>query len=129
MNAYGMELTADFRDCNPDMFNRESIKLYFKCVCKRIGVRRGPLHFWDYGGDVEARDKAPPHLAGVSAVQFIHTSNITIHTLDKLSEVYLSLFACEEFNSSDVVAITTAHFGGRCYVQTTSERGVHTREN
>jgi len=59
-------------------------------------MEREELHFWDY--DNEEKEFLPPHLKGTSAVQFIRTSNIVIHTLDDLNKVFLNIFSCKPFD-------------------------------
>jgi S-adenosylmethionine/arginine decarboxylase-like enzyme len=64
--------------------------------CDSIGMERHDLHFWDYEDEPEERERAPDHLAGISAVQFIATSNITIHTLDRSNAVFIDAFTCND---------------------------------
>jgi len=112
---YGIELTIDMHDCNPKMFTQHKIKKYMIDLCKKIDMKREDLHFWDYGDSPEERKLAPPHLAGVSACQFIETSNILIHTLDKLKQVYITIFSCKEFKVYDAVALTIEYYqAGQC---------------
>ena len=68
--------------------------------------------FWDYDTQEEF-DAAPPHLKGISAVQFILTSNITIHTLNDLKAVYLNIFSCKEFDSHKAVIFCRNYFEGK----------------
>lgn len=98
MESYGIELILDLHDCDSATFNRKSIRKYFIQLCKLINMKREDLHFWDYEGDPEGYEKALPHLRGVSAVQFIKTSNVTIHTLDDLRKVFINIFSCKDFD-------------------------------
>jgi S-adenosylmethionine/arginine decarboxylase-like enzyme len=54
-----------------------------------------------------------PHLKGTSAIQFITTSNITIHTLDLLGAVYLNIFSCKEFEAEVVKEFSENWFKGK----------------
>lgn len=54
-----------------------------------------------------------PHLKGTSAVQFIMTSNIVIHTLDLLKAVYINVFSCKEFDADVAREFTERWFKGR----------------
>ena len=98
--AYGKELVVDLYGCDPKKFTRDGIEQFLIELCELIGMERCDLHFWDYVGYPEEKANAPIHLDGTTAVQFIKTSNITIHTLDKVGEVYLNLFSCKEFKPS-----------------------------
>lgn len=112
---FGKELIIDLHDCDPGTFNRRSITNYFDVLCRRIDMHAEDLHFWDYQGEEEAYKKAPDHLKGTSAVQFIRTSNITIHTLDILKKVYLNIFSCKDFNPEQVIRFSEEWFEGKAY--------------
>lgn len=70
------------------------------------------ISWWDYKGYPEEYDKAPEHLKGTSAIQFISTSNITIHTLDEMKRVYLNIFSCKDFNSGKAIKFCVEYFEG-----------------
>ena len=110
--GYGEELILDIEDCNIKMFTRRKLRVFFVALCKEIGTKRANLYFWDYDGDQRARREAQPHLAGISAVQFIETSDIRIHTLDKLKTVYLNIFSCKEFDVIAAKDFAIKFFGG-----------------
>ena len=90
-------------------------------TCPQDEPERADLHFWDYD-DQEERAAAPAHLAGTSAVQFITTSNITIHTLDKLKAVYLTIFTCGHLEPEAARKFCEEFWGGRAVNCTTVER-------
>lgn len=104
MKAYGKELILDLHDCDTAKFNRESLSKFLVELCDDIlKMERCDLHFWDYQGDPEGYKAAPDHLAGTSAIQFITTSNVTIHTLDRIGSVYLNIFSCADFDYVDTI--------------------------
>jgi len=70
------------------------------------------LHFWDFEGCPEEYDKAQPHLKGISVIQFITTSNITIHTLDVLGKVFINIFSCKNFDTYKAATFSEKFFGG-----------------
>lgn len=70
------------------------------------------LHFWDDIGVPEDERQTSPHTQGTSAVQFILTSNITIHTLDQLGAVYLNIFSCKPFDANIACHVIRSHFSG-----------------
>ena len=112
MNDYGKELILDLHYCNPEKFTRTYIRKYFIGLCKLIEMERCDTHFWDYKGESEEYDKAPDHLKGTSAIQFISTSNITIHTLDILRRVYLNIFSCKDFDENVAIEFSKSWFEG-----------------
>lgn len=109
-NDYGKEIIMDLHDCNPNRFTREIIKEYFEEVCYLIDMERCKLCWWE--STPEEERQAEPHLVGTSAVQFIVTSNITIHTLKILKSVYLNLFSCKLFDEREVFQCTKQWFEG-----------------
>jgi len=100
MSNYGKELILDIHDCSTELFNRKGLTHFFEQLCNLIDMERCDLHFWDYEGEPEEYAKAPIHLKGTSAIQFITTSNVTIHTLDEMKRVYINIFSCKEFDTS-----------------------------
>ncbi len=121
--SYGYSLALDLTGCNAGKFTRRSITEFLEVLCERIDMEREDLHFWDYEDDPEARESAPYHLAGVSACQFICTSSIVIHTLDKTGRVFIDLFSCKEFKPWDVCILAAGWFEGTVQRQTFLERG------
>ncbi len=95
---YGYELVLDLHDCNPEKFNRADIGGYFTELCRRISMEKCEVHFWDDVGVPPQDRQTLPHTKGTSAVCFILTSSIVIHTLDELHAVYVNIFSCKEFD-------------------------------
>ncbi len=119
---YGLELIADFHDCDPTKFTRESITEFFKGLCDLIEMKPEDLHFWDDQDTPEDEKETEPHLVGTSAVQFIRTSNITIHTLDILKRIYLNVFSCKNFEPLKIVEYAENFFSGRLVHESTVTR-------
>lgn len=113
MKGYGKELILDLHDCDVSTFNRKSIENYFVKLCILIDMEREDRHFWDYEGDPEGYENAPSHLKGTSAVQFIKTSSMVIHTLDDLGRVYINIFSCKDFNGDAARDYTEEWFEGK----------------
>lgn len=113
MTIYGKELILDLHECDPTTFTRKSLKKYFKKLCILINMKRCTMHFWDYKGYPDEYKIAPSHLKGTSAIQFISTSDIRVHTLDELKRVYLNIFTCKDFDPNDVVKFSVDWFKGK----------------
>ncbi len=109
---YGKELIIDLHNCNASLFTRKSIRAYFKALCARIDMKRSKLTWWDDYRVAPEERQTEPHLKGTSAVQFITTSNITIHTLDLMQRVYINVFSCKDFDVEVVLAFTVKWFEG-----------------
>ena len=106
---YGKELILDLHGCDPATFNRPSLTQFFTELCDLIDMEREDLHFWD-DPDSEETD---PNIVGTSAIQFIRTSNVTIHCLDLLKKVFVNVFSCKDFKADDVESFTATWFRGR----------------
>lgn len=107
---FGPELILDLHGCDNSKFNRKDLTHFFVELCDLIDMERCDLHFWDYIGEEAEYDKAADHLKGTSAIQFILTSNITIHTLDVLKDVYLNIFSCKDFDEDETVRFCVDYF-------------------
>lgn len=125
--AYGKELVLDLYDCDVSTFNRRSIKDWLDKLCEQIDMVQEDLYFWDYEDEPEEKASAPTHLVGTSAVQFISTSDIVIHTLNRVSECYINLFTCKEFDVAKVLGFTLKWFGSSKYEYQVIERGKFTK--
>lgn len=122
MEGFGKELILDLHNCDPNLFTRGAIKKFFLALCDVINMEACDVHFWDYTDDPESYDEAPEHLKGTSAIQFIQTSNITIHTLDELKAVYLNIFSCKDFSNKDAEYFCKVYFKGEVVKSTVIER-------
>jgi len=110
---YGFELILDLHGCDVSTFNRESIDAYFAKLCKAIKMQKCERYFWDDVGLPEEEKQTSPHTKGSSAVQFILTSSIVIHTLDLLEAVYINIFSCKEYDQELALKITKEWFGAK----------------
>lgn len=110
---YGKELILDLHECDPDKFTRQSIEKYFVELCERIDMERCKLTWWDDVGVPDEDKQTEPHLKGTSAVQFILTSSVVIHTLDLMGNVYLNIFSCKDFDHEMAGALSEKWFNGR----------------
>ena len=123
MKEYGKELIVDLYECDVSKFNREDIKLYFKELCSLIQMKREKLVWWDDLYVLKANRETEAHLKGTSAIQFIKTSNITIHTLDILKTAYINIFSCKNFDSRVAINFTKKWFDGKVKSSTVLKRG------
>ena len=112
MKDYGKELILDIHKCNPDIFCRKDIRSYFKAVCDLIDMEPCKLTWWDDLHTPPEECETEPHLVGTSAVQFIRTSNITIHTLDIMENAHLNIFTCKDFVPRRAAQFTADWFRG-----------------
>lgn len=120
--GFGKELVLDLHECDPSTFTRKSIGKYLKEVCDLIDMERCEMYWWDDVGVPVEEQQTEPHLKGTSVVQFILTSNITVHTLDLLGNVYLNIFSCKDFDASAASHFSEKWFGGKIVNEQIIER-------
>ena len=114
---YGYELILDLHGCDATTFNRESLDGYFEKLCKAIDMVKCERYWWDDVGVDPEEQQTSPHTKGTSAVQFILTSNITIHTLDLMKAVYVNIFSCKPYDRKVAEDITKEWFDTKeCHV-------------
>ncbi len=123
VEIYGYSSVLDVIHCDPTIFTRESIERFVVALCEAIDMEREDLHFWDYEDDPEGYAAAPIHLRGTSAVQFIKTSSIVVHTLDDLGVVFIDLFSCKRYEPHVVSVVVEGHFRGKVRSSMTFVRG------
>ena len=111
VEAYGQELILDLHGCDVDRFTREAIERYCAELCVLIDMERCDLHFWDDVGVAENEQQTHPKTKGTSAVQFILTSTIVVHTLELLKTVYVNVFSCKAYDIDEATKFVAAWFG------------------
>ena len=109
--VYGEELILDLHGCDVSRFTRSGIERYCTELCNLIDMERCDLHFWDDVGVPEDEQQTDPKTKGTSAVQFILTSTIVIHTLDLMKTAYVNIFSCKEFDTDEAALFTANWFG------------------
>ncbi len=110
MKPYGYELIMDLHGCDPTRMTRDGVREYCAQVCGVIDMKREEFHIW--ASDEKDYQKDPAELYGVSAVQFIRTSSLVIHTLPKMLRAYVNLFSCKWFDPMEASRFTTEYFSG-----------------
>ena len=80
------------------------------------------VHFWDDVGVPVEEQQTSPHTKGTSAVCFILTSTIVVHTLDLLKAVYVNIFSCKRFDPDAAATFTERFFRGTCEIPRMVER-------
>ena len=110
---YGQELILDLHNCNTAKFTRLDIERFCTALCELIEMERCELYFWDDMGVAEEERQTHPKTKGTSAVQFILTSTIVIHTLVLMKAAYVNIFSCKEFETDEAASFTAEWFGAK----------------
>ncbi len=111
--SYGFELIMDLHGCDVSTFTRVSLRKYLAVLCKAIDMEQCELYFWDDEGVPSEEQQTSPHTKGVSAVQFILTSSIVIHTLELLEAAYVNIFSCKAFDRDVAEKLTREWFDAK----------------
>lgn len=120
---YGKELILDIHEVRrTHLFNRKDLSDFMVQLCELLDMKREDLHFWDEEGVPEEELATEEHLIGTSAVQFITTSNITIHTLDIMKRIYINIFSCKPFSSKKATKFCKEYFDGKIVNKHTMDR-------
>lgn len=112
---YGQELILDIHDVPAEFFTKKNLREFAEKLCDEINMRRGPFHIW---GEEKQLDKAKKgegaiKADGLSCVQFLYTSSITVHALDEIQKVFVNVFSCNKFDSKKAIKFTEDHIGGK----------------
>jgi S-adenosylmethionine/arginine decarboxylase-like enzyme len=113
VRTYGVELVLDLHECDPTTFTRKSLDRFFTELCDLIEMEKCVVHFWDDVGVPEEEQQTLPHTKGTSAVCFILTSSIVVHTLDLMGAVYVNIFSCKDFDPDAAANFTANWFKGQ----------------
>lgn len=99
---YGRHVMVDAALCNDRLLELDEINDFVAALVKRIDmVAFGDIVSARFGGGIEI---------GISAVQLIETSCISLHTNDAARDLYLDVFSCKDFKVGDVVDVVTEYF-------------------
>jgi S-adenosylmethionine decarboxylase len=113
---YGLELLLDLKGCELSDLSHEKLTAYFVQLCDLIGMKRhGEPVFWEDRSGI-------PHLHGLSAIQFIETSNVVCHALPLLQAVYLNIFSCRQFDSEEAKQFSIRFWKAKAVVETVVTR-------
>lgn len=99
---YGRHAMVDATLCNSRLLDLNDINQFVAELVKRIDmVAFGDIVSARFGGGIEV---------GISAVQLIETSCISLHTNDAARDLYLDVFSCKDFKIGDVVNVVAEFF-------------------
>lgn len=112
---YGRHLILSASGCNDALLDKARIATFLGETARRIDmVTFGEPFVERFGGGIEV---------GISGVQLIETSAISLHTNDGARDLYLDVFSCKDFASATVVAYVQ-----ECFAPDTIEHQVILRK-
>jgi S-adenosylmethionine/arginine decarboxylase-like enzyme len=100
--CYGKHALFHLVKCNENILSIEAVKTFISTLVHDIDmVAFGECQCFRFGEGDEV---------GLSGVQLIYTSSITLHTNDLHREGYLDVFSCKDFSEDQVIATITKFF-------------------
>jgi S-adenosylmethionine/arginine decarboxylase-like enzyme len=92
--CYGKHVLLHMEKCNENLLSLETVSKFITQLVEDIDmVAFGDCHCYRFGEGDEV---------GISAVQLIYTSSITLHTNDLHREGYLDVFSCKDFQEAQI---------------------------
>jgi S-adenosylmethionine/arginine decarboxylase-like enzyme len=99
---YGRHLIASAQGCNEALLDKATIARFLREMTRRIDmVAFGDPFVERFGGGIET---------GISGVQLIETSAITLHTNDAARDLYLDVFSCKDFSTTVALDVVREYF-------------------
>jgi S-adenosylmethionine/arginine decarboxylase-like enzyme len=101
--CWGYHLTLDAGECDHAAIrSKATIAAFTKELVEKIDmVAYGPPRIVMFGTGGKK---------GYTLVQLIETSNITAHFVEEVDAVYLDVFSCKKFKTSDALAVFKKYF-------------------
>lgn len=102
VHYYGKHLVLTATGCNDNLLDVSRIAEFLTELVEKIDmVAYGEPIAARFGQDIEE---------GISAVQLIETSAITVHTNDMARDLYLDVFSCKGYNELSVLEVLQETF-------------------
>jgi S-adenosylmethionine/arginine decarboxylase-like enzyme len=100
-----MEAAIDLHQCKLEKMTLQHLLDFIKQLVAIAGMKeQGDPVVWDASGSDEL------HIKGYSILQFIQTSSIVMHTMDKTNLICLNLFSCKPFDVDVVISFAQKFF-------------------
>lgn len=105
---WGYHLCLDLYEVNhKKIIKEEFVREYVRTIIKKIGMK---AH-----GDCHCERFGEAHLNGISAMQFIETSSITVHCDEVGDRVFVDIFSCQDFDKNEALDYSFEFFGTQEY--------------
>ena len=107
---YGMEAIFDLHNIRSELITVERIRSFASDLFDKISMEKGPAFTW--GTDSNKEEMKNPKAMGISHLQFVHSSSITMHCLDKIGKVFINIFSCKSFDDKIARDFVIKTWGG-----------------
>ena len=104
VTPWGMNVSIDIYGCDEAMIKDEKVVAQFiKDLVKFIGMKA-------YGNPVIKNFGPSPRLFGISAMQLIETSSITMHFAPETKAAHIDIFSCHSFRPNATAVFCKEYF-------------------
>lgn len=104
ITPWGMNVSIDIYGCDVDMIKDEAVvKQFIKDLVKFIGMKA-------YGDPLVKNFGPNPRLFGISALQLIETSSITMHFAPDTKAAHIDVFSCHSFRPNEAGLFCKQYF-------------------
>ena len=110
---YGQEAIFDLHNVDVSKFEIKNIKEFAEKLADKIGMKKGPSYQWGDKNELNTDPSQPVKADGISCVQFIFESSITVHALDAIQKVYINVFSCKTFDFEKTKSFVIKWFGDK----------------
>jgi S-adenosylmethionine/arginine decarboxylase-like enzyme len=114
---YGQEAIFDISDVPDEFFHKKTVREFAEQLCDEIDMKRGPVYLHMWGEEKELHKNLTGEGAikanGLSCIQFLYTSSITIHALDEIKKVFINVFSCNQFDFDKAKKFVEKNVGGK----------------
>ena len=99
---YGKHMMLTCESCNENLLSLNTMKQFLKELADAIDmIRHGEPIAERFGDGIQI---------GISAVQLITTSALTVHTNDAARDLYLDVFSCKWFEEDAVFEVVSRYY-------------------
>lgn len=118
---YGQQLILGAVECNVKAFTYYPIWGFLRELCDDIlDVER--LDFVYRESEPGDSTEGNPKTHGVTAVQILVASSVTLHACDLTGQLFLDVFSCGDYEVEPVKRLVDVCFGGRLVAEQVIER-------
>jgi S-adenosylmethionine/arginine decarboxylase-like enzyme len=96
---WGYHLMLNCKNCDKSTIQS---KTHIATFLKKL-IEMTDMVAWGKPKFMDLETGEHPELYGISVVQLIHTSSITIHFMNQTGDVYFDFFSCKKFEPKKVV--------------------------
>lgn len=106
LKPWGISLAINLFECDHELLlDKKALRTFIAELIRVIKMKaHGKCHIDQFGAG---------SLHGISAMQFIETSSITVHLDDKQNRAFIDIFSCKDFDTKTARAFAKEFYKAR----------------